>query len=255
MSGDGSGAPVARLAPGSTAFNTLNKPPAIPIFFQKSPDFGSGGRGIQGMDFQVLVNGAVDATGPTGADGKVDVRVPPGGSATVQLMFGGKVVAEYEVTVDANPLSDLNTGDAVMNPHSTTQAANEATNGTQIRGTQERLRMLGYQIGHGGDDGGQQARAAASQRLVGDGRRSRAAAHLSARAPLHPVRRPPGCRETEGPDAERRRPMDSRQSRRGGGNNREGMVRERGFEPPPLAGPDPKSGVSAISPLAHLMCR
>ena len=30
------------------------------------------------------------------------------------------------------------------------------------------------------------------------------------------------------------------------------MVRERGLEPPPLAGPDPKSGVSAISPLAHV---
>ena len=30
------------------------------------------------------------------------------------------------------------------------------------------------------------------------------------------------------------------------------MVRERGLEPPPLAGPDPKSGVSAISPLAQL---
>ena len=29
------------------------------------------------------------------------------------------------------------------------------------------------------------------------------------------------------------------------------MVRERGLEPPPLAGPDPKSGVSAISPLAQ----
>src|SRR5712672_1967907 len=29
------------------------------------------------------------------------------------------------------------------------------------------------------------------------------------------------------------------------------MVRERGLEPPPLAGPDPKSGVSAISPLAR----
>jgi site-specific DNA recombinase len=28
------------------------------------------------------------------------------------------------------------------------------------------------------------------------------------------------------------------------------VVRERGLEPPPLAGPDPKSGVSAISPLA-----
>jgi hypothetical protein len=30
------------------------------------------------------------------------------------------------------------------------------------------------------------------------------------------------------------------------------MVRERGLEPPPLAGPDPKSGVSAIPPLAQL---
>jgi hypothetical protein len=29
------------------------------------------------------------------------------------------------------------------------------------------------------------------------------------------------------------------------------MVRERGLEPPPLTGPDPKSGVSAISPLAR----
>ena len=29
------------------------------------------------------------------------------------------------------------------------------------------------------------------------------------------------------------------------------LVRERGLEPPPLAGPDPKSGVSAISPLAR----
>jgi hypothetical protein len=33
------------------------------------------------------------------------------------------------------------------------------------------------------------------------------------------------------------------------------MVRERGLEPPPLAGPDPKSGVSAISPLAQPDCR
>ena len=29
------------------------------------------------------------------------------------------------------------------------------------------------------------------------------------------------------------------------------LVRERGLEPPPLTGPDPKSGASAISPLAR----
>jgi hypothetical protein len=34
-----------------------------------------------------------------------------------------------------------------------TQAQNEATNAVSIRGTQERLRMLGYQIGHGGPEG------------------------------------------------------------------------------------------------------
>ena len=33
------------------------------------------------------------------------------------------------------------------------------------------------------------------------------------------------------------------------------MVRERGLEPPPLTGPDPKSGASAISPLARRLFR
>src|SRR5437867_2245077 len=33
--------------------------------------------------------------------------------------------------------------------------------------------------------------------------------------------------------------------------SKNGVVRERGLEPPPLTGPDPKSGASAISPLAQ----
>ncbi|MCD6051439.1 MAG: hypothetical protein K0Q55_2843 [Verrucomicrobia bacterium] len=33
------------------------------------------------------------------------------------------------------------------------------------------------------------------------------------------------------------------------------MVREKGLEPSPLTGPDPKSGASAISPLAHPLGR
>jgi hypothetical protein len=146
-------APVARLVTSSTAFNTLNTPPAIPIHFHKSPDFPSGGRGIAGLDFQVVVAGAVISQGTTGADGKIDVRVPPGGTATVQLLFGGAVVAEYDVSIETNPLSDLNAGDAILDPGSKAQAANEATNAVSIQGTQERLRMLGYQIGHGGAEG------------------------------------------------------------------------------------------------------
>jgi len=147
-------APVARLVPSSAAFNTLNTPPAIPIHFHRSPDFPGGApRGIAGLKFKVIVAGVVIAEPTTGPDGKVDVRGPPGGSATLQLIFGGKVVAEYEVTIEPNPLSDLNAGDAVLDPGSAAQATNEATNATSIRGTQERLRMLGYQIGHGGAEG------------------------------------------------------------------------------------------------------
>jgi hypothetical protein len=151
---DNRSAPVARLVPSSTAFNTLNIPPAIPVHFQKSPDFPGGSpRGIQGLDFQVVVAGTVISIGTTGADGKIDVRVPPGGSAKIQLMVAGKPAAEYEVTLDSSPLSDLNAGDATLDPGSGPQAANEATNATSIRGTQERLRILGYQIGHGGPEG------------------------------------------------------------------------------------------------------
>ena len=143
---------IARLVPGSTAFNTLALPPPVPVHFHKSPDFPSAGRGIAGLDFEVEALGAVVA-GTTGADGRIDVRVPPGGSATIRILVAGTAVSEYEVTIDLTPLSSLNAGDAVLDPGSKAQAANEATNGTSIRGTQERLRMLGYQIGHGGADG------------------------------------------------------------------------------------------------------
>jgi hypothetical protein len=144
---------IARLVPGSTAFNTLATPPPVPVHFHKSADFPSGGRGIAGLDFEVEVQGAVIAQGTTGADGKIDVRVPPGGTAKIKILVAGTTVSEYDVTIDLNPLSSLNAGDAVLDPGSAPQAANETTNATSIRGTQERLRMLGYQIGHGGAEG------------------------------------------------------------------------------------------------------
>ena len=123
--------PVSRLVSSSAAFNTLNQPPPIPIFLQMSPDAPSGDvRGIAGVDFQVLVNNAVIQQGTTPANGRVDVRVPPGGSATLQLLVNNASVAEYVITVDTGAL------DAA----------------TTVRGQQERLRMLGYQIGHTGPD-------------------------------------------------------------------------------------------------------
>ena len=74
-------------------------------------------------------------------------------AAKLQLLFGGKVVAEYEVTVDNSELSDLDSGDAILDPQARSQDANELLNTSFILGTQDRLRMLGYQIGHGGTEG------------------------------------------------------------------------------------------------------
>ena len=121
---------VSRLAQGSAAFNTVSLPPPVPVFFQLCPDFpDSGTRGISGLDFQVTIAGAVVQTGTTGGDGRIDVRVPIAGTSTLQLMFGGAVLAEYTVTVNTDP------PDAV----------------TTLTGQQQRLRLLGYQIGHTGD--------------------------------------------------------------------------------------------------------
>ena len=123
---------IARLRQGSTAHNTLSLPPPVPIHLQMSPDFPQGDvRGIARVDFQVVIAGVVAQRGQTAADGRVDVRVPPGGTSTLQLLFNGAVVAEYVVSVDRTALA--------------------AVGGAQ--GQQERLRLLGYHIGHSGADG------------------------------------------------------------------------------------------------------
>jgi hypothetical protein len=127
-----SSTPISRLVTDSTAHNTLNLPPAVPIFLQMSPDAPqSDARGIGGVSFQVLINGAVVQSGTTPPDGRIDVRVPPGGSSTLQLLVNGSAVADYEVTVDTGAVDPAN----------------------QVRGQQQRLRMLGYQIGSDGPDG------------------------------------------------------------------------------------------------------
>lgn len=126
------GTPISRLTNDSTAQNTLNQPPPIPIYLQMSPDAPQGDvRGISGVTFQVLVNGSVAQSGTTPQNGRIDVRVPPGGTATLQLLVDSKSVAEYEITVDTTALDPVN----------------------QVQGQQERLRLLGYQIGDDGPDG------------------------------------------------------------------------------------------------------
>jgi hypothetical protein len=120
-------ASVARLVLDSAFFNTINIP-TVELFFQRSPGNGPGKRGIPGLDFQVEKNGALIQTkGVSAADGKV-VMLLPGGAAQLQLLFGGAVVARYDVVLQTIGVRPVETK----------------------AGQQQRLRMLGYQIGHGG---------------------------------------------------------------------------------------------------------
>ena len=121
-------APIARLLTGSSFFNAINVR-TVTLIFQKSAGQTGATRGIDQLSFQVLKNGAVIQTGTTGADGRIQMRLP-GGSATLQLVSGG-TPAEYTVTIR---------DDAI-------EAA------TTSSGQQRRLRMLGYQMGRLGADG------------------------------------------------------------------------------------------------------
>jgi hypothetical protein len=120
---------VSRLVRSSNALNTLNVS-VVEIFFQKSPGKPpSDDRGIEALDFQVLSGGVVSQTGKTGKDGKIEASIT-GGQAEVQLMSEGKPVASYRIDVRGDPYEAGNT----------------------IAGVQRRLRGLGYQLGHDGDD-------------------------------------------------------------------------------------------------------
>jgi peptidoglycan hydrolase-like protein with peptidoglycan-binding domain len=120
---------IARLMAGSAAFNTVNIP-TVNIFLQKSPGKPSGDqRGITGVTFQVIKDGAEIQTGTTAADGKVVMQVP-GGSAILRLNAGG-ASTDYNVSVRNDAIEGAGT-DA---------------------GKQRRLRMLGYHLAHAGADG------------------------------------------------------------------------------------------------------
>ena len=125
-----SAATIARQAINSLLRNVLNSR-VVPILFHRSPGNDNGGdRAIAGLHWQVRAQGFVIQTGVTGNDGRV-AMVVRGASSTLELLHNGAVVASYDVRVSTATL------DAV---------------GTLI-GQKQRLRLLGYQIGHGGPDG------------------------------------------------------------------------------------------------------
>ena len=116
---------IARQLPGSTAHNTLNMP-SVELRFQQAPgNFAK--TGIGGLAFRVTADGRVIQAGVTDAEGRLQTLVP-GGSARLELLFAGAVAAAYDVTVDPDALAPV----------------------TEPAGQQQRLRLLGFQIGRGG---------------------------------------------------------------------------------------------------------
>lgn len=120
---------LSRLTPDSTFHDTLNLR-TVEIYFQKSPGNDKGDkRGIKGLKYRVVSDGVTTPEKETGEDGKVEMRIQ-GTRATLQILWGGSMVAEYIVTISDADLEAENTR----------------------LGQQRRLRILGYHLGHEGND-------------------------------------------------------------------------------------------------------
>lgn len=97
---------------------TLNRR-RIQIFLQSFPGTNAQS-GIKDLDFTVAVNGGPPRIGRTSADGKIEIRLAPGETATLNVLG-----SQYQIdlnTVGLHPISEL-------------------------RGVQQRLNMLGYGAG------------------------------------------------------------------------------------------------------------
>ena len=122
---------IARLIRDALAHSTISTR-TIPIRFQRFPgiEAAADDRGIVDMEYQVSAAGSIIQSGRTPANGLIDCQVR-GASVTLQIMFGGAVVSEYTVSINDAAL------DAV----------------TTVRGRQQRMMMLGYDVGTSGVDG------------------------------------------------------------------------------------------------------
>lgn len=122
---------VARLVADAAAHNTLNVR-TIEVYFQKSAGVDEGdGRGIQELEYRVMIEGREAQSGRTGDDGLVAVQVRPGAQTILELMWQGAPVAQYRLSLRDDPFEP----------------------DTEVLGVQRRLRVLGYQLGSAGDTG------------------------------------------------------------------------------------------------------
>ncbi|MBU0753705.1 MAG: hypothetical protein KJ645_01105, partial [Planctomycetes bacterium] len=114
---------IARLQAQFKASNALNVRTVV-IFIQKYPGKPYKNRVISGLDYEVKVNDRVTQTGRTTSVGTITVRIPSGTTPVLKVMG-----TEYRITAD------------------NAKFAKEDT----TKGKKERLRYLGYQIGHEGN--------------------------------------------------------------------------------------------------------
>ena len=100
----------------------------VELYFQRSPGFGDG-RGIEALEYRVKAGDEVIQTGTTEADGRVEMLFR-GEETSIELLAGEALLASYRVTLREEEIEHV----------------------TSTLGRQRRLRMLGYHLGHSGDD-------------------------------------------------------------------------------------------------------
>jgi hypothetical protein len=119
---------IARQWWNSLLNNVLNTQ-TVDIYFHRSPGNDNGGdRAISGLRWRVMAQGfVIQPVQTTGNDGLIQMDIR-GGVSTLQIMHNNNVMAEYEVRVSSAALQPV----------------------ANLVGQQERLRLLGYHIGHAG---------------------------------------------------------------------------------------------------------
>lgn len=121
---------VSRMVFDAAGHNTINVR-TVKLFFQKSPGKPKKDkRGIHELEFRVVSDGLAVRRVKSVKTGMIEVPLS-NGKAILELWDGSRTVSIYEITEDESPMSPADT----------------------ILGQQQRLRHLGYQLGHAGPTG------------------------------------------------------------------------------------------------------
>jgi hypothetical protein len=121
---------MSRLVADGAGHNTINVR-TVKLFFQKSPGKPKGdNRGIPDLQFRVLFDDLIVRELQTDKAGMIEVPLSDG-KARLDLLDAGEAVSTYELAVDDAAMASV---DSVL-------------------GQQQRLRHLGYQLGHAGSTG------------------------------------------------------------------------------------------------------